>query len=341
MKPVPSPLPPLRKMPGFPDQVWNQINRCALLFKRNIHTKILETLIIIVGIIVITLIKKPLQLNEDIDPGIPSEYFIMTSVGKDPSLFEVSFNYLFRHTIANARNIISYGSQISTITGILVTLSTAKVLLDKRVEFYREAASGYNINAYFLAVVLFNFLEITVKMILASLCAYALRNSAANPGNYILQFILFGWVSSAWGFLIVFLVPAQSVVLICAFYTIFANLLLSGAPGAAITYSDIYRSSSIFSLIAGLFSPNRYFLESMSVNEFRSLEVQQGFTNLTLLDDSTGKLLSVGFKATSLAMNSPNVSEETRSGWFWGIAPCVFVGFTVRLACFIMVRRIG
>ena len=49
MKPVSSPLPPLRKMPGFFDQVWNQIKRCALLFKRNINTKILETLIIIVS----------------------------------------------------------------------------------------------------------------------------------------------------------------------------------------------------------------------------------------------------------------------------------------------------
>jgi hypothetical protein len=339
-------------LPSFFNQVSNQIKRCVLLFTRNIHAKILEILIIVFGTIIITLIEQPLRLNEDINPQIPSEYYVLTSVGEEPGLFDVSLNYIFRHSIERAGKVIGFGTKISTIIGVLVTLSSAKVITDKRVEFYREAASGYNISAYLLAVILFNTLEVTLKMTISSLFASSLRNTATNPGNFVLQFILLGWTSSAWGFVFALLVPAQSVTLVCAFFAILTNLLLSGANGGAIEYTDIYRRGGFFSLIPGLFAPNRYFIEAMAVNEFRSLSVQHGFTEFTLLDDGyemddgsyvdgTEKFLSVGFNSTSLAMNDPYVFEESRSGWFNNAIPCFLVGLTVRLLAFILVSRIA
>lgn len=226
-----------------------------------------------------------------------------------------------------------------------IALSTAKNLTDKKTEYFREAASGYNIDAYFLAVMVFNTFEISVKMILAALFSYALRNTAASGWNVLLQFVLLGWLSSAWGFLTPFFSSAGNVVLVSAFISLFSNILLSGKAGSAIEYYDIYRRSPLYGVIAGIFAPSRFFIEMTSVAEFRTLEIQHGFTNYTVLDegydDATGTFLSVGFNSTSMGINDPLVHEESRAGWFWGVLPSILIGLALRVLALLLVRLIA
>ena len=311
-------LPPKRETPAFFIQVWNQIQRCWILFKRNLSVKIGETVLIVAGTIVIAVMSGPLKLADDMDPQIPSEYYVLTSVGADPGRFESGLPFLFRHATEEATQILGYGGKVSVIIAVLTTLSTAKLLTDKRVEFFREAASGYNINAYFLAVVVFTTCEVTVKMIISSLFSFALRSSAATAGSTVLHFILLGWISSAWGFVFPLIVSPQSIVLVAAFFTVFGCLLLSGNPGAVIEYSHMYRESGINAFIAGMFAASRFFIESIAVGELKSLEVQHGFTEFVLFADddnhNTSKLVSVGFNSTSLGMHNPHVHEESSGG---------------------------
>jgi hypothetical protein len=42
--------------------------------------------------------------------------------------------------------------KVGIITAVLMGLQSTKVLTNKRIEFFREASSGYNINAYFVAI---------------------------------------------------------------------------------------------------------------------------------------------------------------------------------------------
>lgn len=322
--------------------MWNQLKRCKILFERNISAKIQETLLIVLGTKAIALMTGPLQLTvEDMDPTIPSEYYVLTSVGKDPGRFESGLPFLFKHATEEARTILGFGGRVSVIIAVLTTLSTAKVLTDKRVEFFREAASGYNINAYLLAVMIFVCVEVTVKMIYCSLFTYALRGSAASLGNMVVQFILLGWVSSAWGFVFPLVVSRESIVLVSAFFTVFSCVLLSGGPGGVIEYSQIYRESPINALVAGLFAPSRFFIESLAVAEFRAMDVQHGFTNLTLLSDDNNamsKLLSIGFNTTSTGLLDPFVHEQSADGWDWGVWPSIYVGLGVRVIAFILLQ---
>ena len=336
-------LPPDGKSPVFFVQVWNQLQRCAILFQRNLPAKISETVLIVVGTIIIAVMSGPLKLTtDDMDPQIPSEYYVLTSVGADPGRFESGLPFLFRHATEEASKILGYGGKVSVIIAVLTTLSTAKVLADKRLEFFREAASGYNINAYFLGVVVFITFEVTVKMIITSLFSFALRGSATNAGSTVLHFILLGWIASAWGFLFPLIVPPESIVLVAAFFTVFGCLLLSGFPGAVIEYSHIYGEFGLNAFIAGIFAPSRFFIESCAVGELRALEVQHGFTEYVLFADegnhTTSKLVSVGFNSTSIGMHDPFVHEHSSRGWYWGLLPAIFVGLTIRVAAFVLVR---
>ena len=297
-----------------------------------------EAALVIAGTIILSIVKGPLELTKNVDPRIPSEYYVLTSVGLDPGRFESSLPFIFRHGIGGARDIIDFGGMIAVVVSVLVLLSSAKVLTSKRTEFFREAASGYDINAYFFAVVSFASLEVSTKMILASLFAFALRSSASGIASYVVHFIMLGWISSAWGFLFPLLFPLESVVLVGAFYALITCFLLSGFPKGAIEYSQIYREGETNALVAGLFTPSRFFTESLAVGELRTLSEQHGFTNYTVLaneNDPDSKYVSFGFNQTSLGLLDPHTYEQSRGGWYWAVVPSLLVGLTVRLAAFI------
>lgn len=164
-----------------------------------------------------------------------------------------------------------YASKLGVLVAVLVGLTASKTITEKRNEFFREAGSGYNINAYFCAVNVVSTVEHSLQVIFSSMFALWLRNSLASWYSYYINFLLLAWLCVSWALLFPLLVQPKSVVLVTGFYMIFFSLLFSGGIDP-IKYSDIYSSTGV-ALFSGLLSPTRYFIEAMAVSESRCLPV--------------------------------------------------------------------
>jgi hypothetical protein len=335
-------LPGKRHRLGFLSQVRFQFHRCFILFLRNWVVKVQEMVLLLASTILIASVNGPLQLTGALDLEIPNEYYVLTSI-ENPISPTNPFNYalkmLFNNVIFQMEsNTMLYLSQMCVSISLLTTLSSAKVLSDKRNEFFREAASGFNINAYFLAVNLFVSLEVTVRMIILAMFAFSLRNTLSHPGAMILQFILFGWISSAWGFLYALIVPPSIVILVATCLTLFNAFCLGGASGAIISYHDTY-TGDFNAILSGFLSPIRYIVEALALNELKATPVQYGFTGYTGVDTGSNPF-SFGCEILGLGLNDINVGKETTVGWYWSVPSSICVGISIRLVCFLMVSAV-
>ena len=272
-------------------------------------------------------------LTKDAHPNIPNEYSVLTlAMNGQGEMFEkVGLPLLFLHAGRGLVQLINYATKMAVVICVLSALASTKALTKKRVEFFREAGSGYDINAYYLAVNAFDTLEVSVKMILAALYTATLRNLAASIGSMVLQFILLGWISASWGLLFpLFVASKESVVLVTAFFTIFMALLLSGPLGTPIAYEMMY-DTPILNMISSFFALPRFFVESLVVSEFKATPIQHGFT-------WTFPEYGNAFTNSGLAEGDPGVNEYSNGGWYWGVLPSIFVGLMIRCLGFIMVR---
>lgn len=120
-KAAPTALPQSKECPSFLSQVKCQLGRQAILARRNVLSKLLETMLLIVATVVIALVNKPLQFTEDIQPNIPSEYYVLTSIQENPENFEAVLPFIFKHALENANNVVKYGSEVSIVLAVLVS----------------------------------------------------------------------------------------------------------------------------------------------------------------------------------------------------------------------------
>ena len=128
-----------------------------------------------------------------------------------------------------------YGLKAGVIAAVLIGLTATKSITDKRLEFFREAASGYDVNAYFLAVNIVATLEHFVQAIVASLAAYWIRDSLAGLGNYFMAFLMLTWLCVSWALLFPLVVAPKNVVVVTGFFMAFFGILFSGGL-APVTY---------------------------------------------------------------------------------------------------------
>ena len=157
-------LPTRRVKPGFLYQTCNQFHRCVILFKRNIAAKLQETVVILLGAIAVTKLEGSLALTKNIQPDFDNQFFVLSGLTQDINPFIEALPAFFSHAISGGIKVIEFGQKISLILSLLIALSATKALTDKRVEFFREAGSGYDTTAYFLAVNLVVTLEVSAKM---------------------------------------------------------------------------------------------------------------------------------------------------------------------------------
>lgn len=157
-------LPSKRVKPGFLYQTLNQFYRCAILFKRNIAAKLQEVVVILLGAIAVTKLEGSLALTKNVQPDFDNQFFVLSGVTENINPFIDALPVFFNQAIGGGVKVVEYGQKISLVLTLLIALSTTKALTDKRVEFFREAGSGYDTTAYFLAVNLFVTLEVTMKM---------------------------------------------------------------------------------------------------------------------------------------------------------------------------------
>lgn len=218
--------------------------------------------------------------------------------------------------------------EIGVILVVLISLSVVKVLSDKRNEFFREASSGYDINAYFIAMNFTLTLELTIQMLMASGLAYGLRSSFTEFAVFFINFTLLAWVSASWAFFFFPFVPQANIVVVVGFTVTFTSLLFSGAI-SPFTYEEVY-SNGFNEIFTGFIAPTRFFQEGMIVSEFRCLPAQTGFTR----NSDIAKNFKDEFTVTAeLSLGQNDLSRATNmdcSGWYWGVPAFFLVGLCLR-----------
>jgi len=329
--------PPLRtKRPGFLSQTWYQFTRCVILFNRNISSELQDACLIIGGTLAIVLLDGTLSLNVGHDPNIDHEYAVLTGVGSSEeanSMFEqIALPSLFYHTRRGLAVSMGFLTKTSTIICVLTALSSIKALMQKRVEFFREAGSGCDVNAYYLAVNIFDTIKVSFKMILVAVITVTFRNTAASQVAMGLQFILLGWIASSWGLVFPLCINPTNVVMVTGFFSMFTALLLSGAPSTPVEYEAMYDFPAL-NVFSSFIGPPRFFMESLVINEYKTTPEQHGFTwtNTSSEFDKVSYFLGLGG-------NDDDVYEMSKNGWYWGVLPSIFIGLTIRTLGFILIH---
>ena len=205
-----------------------------------------------------------------------------------------------------------YPLKIGIIIAVLVGLQATRILTGKKLEFFREASSGYDINAYYLAVHLVSFLEHTAQIIIVSFFAAWLREPVASWWSYFFHFESLMWLCVSWALFFPMFVPVDNVVIVVGFFMAFCGLMISGAFPPT-TWKAIYEGGAP-EIIAGWFSPTRYFFEGLTVGEYRCMPAQSGYTvaDESVNFDRDNTLLRAAF---GLAGHDPNATQMTCAGW--------------------------
>jgi hypothetical protein len=242
----------------------------------------------------------------------------------------IGSEYLMRKTAL--LSLYSYPMQVGLVVAVLISLQTSKLLTSKQIEFFREASSGYNINAYFIAVNVVATFEVGIESVLVAFAAAMFREPVAEWFSYFAHFVLLGWVGASWALFFPMFVPHENVTVVIGFFMVFFSLLTSGAI-PPVSYSLIYEGG-IEEHIAAWLSPTRFFIEGLAVGEHRCLPPQSGWT---VADDSVNfdrDYTLMRTEQVSYAMHDPNATIPSCEGYYWGLLPSFCVGLTIRYAAF-------
>mmetsp|Transcript_9291 Transcript_9291/g.13972 ORF Transcript_9291/g.13972 Transcript_9291/m.13972 type:complete len:1312 (-) Transcript_9291:1353-5288(-) len=329
---VPSVLPEKIRKPTFIEQTIIHLCRNLLIGFRNTEAKLLDCLIILCAIILTSLLNGPVEIVRDTESTTRSAAarFDLLRVD-DSSVIVKFFPSIFALSYGAYTHLITFAMQIGAILGCLVAFSAVKHMSENNLQFYREAGSGYNINAYFVAMNITSIFEQSIQMFVAAGVAFFLRGSVASFQSYLVHFLALGWIVSSWAFLFVLIVPRKNLTLATGFLIVFSSLCLGGQIDP-IKYEGLYDDRAL-SIISGALSPTRYFAEGLVVGEHRCLPAQYG-----LVIDSNASANVTEFPRNATGLNflglglwdNSDVVTQSFSGWYWGLLPSFMVGLTIR-----------
>merc|ERR1712238_161998 len=306
--------------PSFWYQFTHQFRRALLVAWRDRFSKIISCTIVVGAVVFITALDGVETIAVDNNPVVPYEMMVRPMLDDLSSIYEQLFAYSLSQQL-------QYPMKVGIILCIVVGLSATKTLTSKRLEFFREAASGYNLNAYFFAINIISTLEHSAQVLIAAFFASWIRNPIASNVSYYIHFLLLAWLTVAWAMLLPMICPADSVILITGFFFTFCGLVFSGAF-APFEYKQICENGGFKEIIAGWLSPTRFFFESLAVGEYRCLPEQSGFTikrtSLNRPANSTMMYL-MGY-----AGHDYNAVRWSCDGWYWSVVPVILIGITVR-----------
>lgn len=215
------------------------------------------------------------------------------------------------------------------ITTVLMGLQVAKTVTDRKMQFFREASSGYDVTAYYLAINVVATFEHSVQICIAAFFGLWLRNTFANPLAFYINFLLLGWICVGWAIFLSVMVPPETVNVVVGFFMGFSGLLLSGGL-EPIEYYETYRVGGIQELFSGLVSPMRFFVEMNAVSESRCLPEQTGYTlgvNATGFPAKYSTMALLGFGINDLE----NATRQNSNGWYTSVIPAICVGLCMRV----------
>ena len=227
--PEPYAFPSTTIMPTFLTQFQLQMKRLFLLAWRNRVVKAIETAVIVFAITLITFVSKTTELSLGIEPMVPFEAF----VAGNADVIVNFFDFLFAFSRLAGPQMVRYGMSVGIVAGVLLALTSVRAITEKRLEFFREAGSGYDSNAYLLAINLYTFIEQGCQILLAAIIAQWTRSSISSAGAFYLAFLLLSWVSVSWSLLIALITPPKNTMVFLGFFVAFFGLLFGGVlpPG--------------------------------------------------------------------------------------------------------------
>lgn len=224
LPPPPSDFPKAQERPPFWDQLKIQLERNVLVMWRNRFSKIVDVCLIIIAVTLAAGFEGPIQLTRKHAPLV--SFRELTS--GDPADLYRNFPQFFLHAIYLKAELVQFVLKLGVIASVLLSLTATKAITAKRLEFFRESASGYDVNAYFAAINITGFFEYSIQMIFAGAAAFWLRNSVASWHGYVFNFLMIAWLTVSWSLLLPLIVPGNNVVLAAGFFTAFFSLLFSG-----------------------------------------------------------------------------------------------------------------
>jgi len=324
--PKPYELPRAIIQPSFLLQLWMQIKRLSILSIRNLRSKLIETILLFAAAAMIAAVLGPMNFPVNSIPYVPFEYLIENKECQTSILPGYYESAVSQSTISN----ITFAFCVSFIITTLVGISAARAVSEKRLEFYRESASGCSVNAYFLALNIHTVFESAVQVIIAGILVNWLWSGLSHDGITFLNFVLLTWTTVAWAMLMALIAPPQLSMLFAVFYNALACLVLT--PGLMYNFKVVY-DSSVLAVVSALFSPSRFFVETAVVSDSKCLPSQTGFTvdRMIATDFPVEKDM---FSLLSLGINDPYVSDYSCSGWYWNVLPAILAGLAVRFLGF-------
>lgn len=325
--PEPFDLPENRQMTTFSKQFVYQVERLLLVWQRNWLSRIIDTALIVAAVVLIGILDGTVEAT--FEDNLNDLKYDSIAEPTDVKSIVLEFPKLFRYAItANIVDLQGHASKLGVMAAILVALSATKIITEHRKEFFREAGSGYNVNAYFFAINVVATVEHSIQIIICAAFDLWLRSTLSQWYTYIVSFLLLGWVAVSWALLFPLLVRRENMVLATSFSMLLTSFLFSGA-NPPIRFADIY-NSKFWQVFCGILSPCRFFIEALAVVESRCLPVQSGFTNFG--PNFRGEALqAASFQITGQALNDfGTVTLRSYEGWYWGALPALVVGLLIR-----------
>lgn len=218
--PEASPLPDPVKRPGFLEQFFFQLQRNVLIFNRNLFTKIVDTAVILVGTVLVAVLEGSVEVTDDDIPNVKFEALVST----EPKQHVRSLPALFYFAIWPTEALQQFGTRIGVITAILVSLIATKAVSEKRLQFFREACSGYDVNAYYLAVSITATIEHSLQIFVASSIVYWIRGSTGPWAAYFTSFFFVTWLTVSWALLFPLFVPPQNAAVVTGLFIAFFGM---------------------------------------------------------------------------------------------------------------------
>ena len=226
---MPSVLPRKIQKPTFIEQTIIHLLRNLLIGFRNTEAKLLDCLIILFAATMTSLLNGHVDIVSDTThtSTSASPHFEILRTDDASSLVK-SFPQMFALGSGAYSRLIAFVMQIGVTLGCLVAFSAVKHISENKIQFYREAGAGYNINSYFFAMNITSIFEQSVQMFLAAGVTFFLRGSVASFQSYLVHFLALGWIVSSWAFLFVLVIPRKNLTLATGFFVVFSSLCLGG-----------------------------------------------------------------------------------------------------------------
>ena len=132
-------------------------------------------------------------------------------------------------SISSFSLLLRFPLKVGIILAVLVGLKATQIVTDKRIEFFREAGSGYDINAYYIAINIVASLEHSIQVFIGAYFAFWIRNPIVVWYSFFIHFLLLTWLCVSWALFLPMIVPQENVTLVVGFFFAFCGLLFSGA----------------------------------------------------------------------------------------------------------------